>query len=235
MVQIFAGDYYIMIAINAQKISFSYDEKCILNNIDLYVNEGECVALTGGSGCGKSTLCYIIAGIIPRNIDGDLQGKVEIFGNDLSKLTTAQLSENLGIVFQNPDSQLFSPTVEDEIAFGPENLCLPVNEIDKRITEALKAVGMSEYRYANPFNLSGGQKQLIALAAVLSLKPKILVFDEALSQLDDESTKLIKNVVKSLKSSGVSILFVEHDEENLDIADRIYRLENGKINEVKNG
>ena len=144
----------------------------------------------------------------------------------------AETVKRVGIVFQNPDAQLFSPTVEDEIAFGPENLCLPRKEIENRIEKALGIVGMLEYRHFNPVHLSGGQKQLIAIAASLALEPKALIFDEALSQLDNNSTKLVKNVINKLKGRGIAILMVEHNRENLDIADRIYRLSNGILEEV---
>jgi len=215
-----------MNALEVHNLNFGYDENILLNNINLNVTQGQCIALTGKSGCGKSTLCYIMSGIIPRNIEGKLSGDIKIFGQDISEFDLGDLIKNIGIVFQNPDSQLFSPTVEDEIAFGPENMKLPREEIRKRIDNALNITNCQDLRYANPSNLSGGQKQLIALAAVLALKPKILIFDEAMSQLDDEATDNIKKVISDLKSQNYTIVIVEHDADNLDIADVIYKIEN---------
>lgn len=222
-----------MIAIEGRGLTFSYGSQPLFTDIDIYVNEGECVALTGPSGCGKSTLCYILSGIIPRSIEGNVKGNALLFSDEVNRLTLAETVQRIGLVFQNPDSQLFSPTVEDEIAFGPENLCLPREEIGRRISAALKEVGMESFRYHSPDTLSGGQKQLIALAAVLACQPKALIFDEALSQLDSDSTELIKAAILKQKQLGRAILYVEHDTDNLDIADRIYHLEHGKIKEVK--
>ena len=223
-----------MIALSGEELTFSYTDKALFSNINIQINEGECVALTGPSGCGKSTLCYLLAGIIPRSIPGNLQGTVRLFGDEIGTLSLEETVKRVGIVLQNPDSQLFSPTVEDEIAFGPENLCLSREEIDMRITSALALVGMSEYRQASPTKLSGGQKQLIALAAVLALEPGALIFDEALSQLDSESTVQVKKAIIAQKKLGRAILMVEHDQENLDIADRIYDFHAGKLSEAAN-
>ncbi|MDD2221394.1 MAG: ABC transporter ATP-binding protein [Clostridia bacterium] len=222
-----------MNALAAHNLTFAYPGgKALFSNLSLCLNQGECVALTGPSGCGKSTLCYLLAGIIPRNIDGEFTGQALVFGRPVNEIPLNELVQQLGIVLQIPDSQLFSPTVEDELAFGPENLCLSRQEMRERIDEALALVGMEEYRLAHPDRLSGGQKQLIALAAVLTLKPQILIFDEALSQLDDEATARVKTVIADLKKQGKTILMVEHDPDNLDIADRIYSFENGFLKEA---
>jgi energy-coupling factor transport system ATP-binding protein len=221
-----------MIALEAVGLSFAYDDALLFSAADISVSKGECVALTGPSGCGKSTLCYILSGIIPRSIEGNVGGTVWLFGDDIRTLSLEETVKRVGIVFQNPDSQLFSSTVEDEIAFGPENLCLPREEIEKRIAKALSSVGMQQYRYANPAQLSGGQKQLVALAASLALEPPALIFDEALSQLDSDSTMLVKQAIRMQKEQGRAILLVEHDANNLDIADRIYTFSHGSIKEV---
>ncbi len=224
-----------MIALQARELSFSYGETPLFSDVSISVSEGECVALTGPSGCGKSTLCYILSGIIPRSIEGYLAGDVRLFGDKPDELSLTETVKRVGVVFQSPDSQLFSPTIEDEVAFGPENLCVPREEIDKRIVAALTSVGMQDFRYANPVQLSGGQKQLVALAAVLALEPRALIFDESLSQLDSDSTALVKHAILVQKQQGKAILIVEHDEENLDIADRIYTFANGRFAEVGNG
>ncbi len=223
-----------MKAIEGIGITFSHDGKPLIQTADIHVCKGECVALTGPSGCGKSTLCYILSGIIPRTYEGDYTGSVRLYGDDIKTLSLEETVKRIGIVFQNPDSQLFSPTVEDEIAFGPENLCLMRGEIEDRITVALSSVGMQDYRFANPAKLSGGQKQLIALAASLSLNPQALIFDEALSQLDSESTELVKAAIRNQKALGKAVLLVEHDPDNYDIADRIYSFKGHTLVEVEN-
>ncbi len=219
----------------AKNIGFGYSDKMLFSSLNLEVKKGECLAIMGESGCGKSTLCNVLAGIIPRNIDGKLSGEVLIDGENIQNLPLEKIITKIGIVFQNPDSQLFAPTVEDELAFGPENLCLPVEEIAKRIDLALHTVGMAEYRFSNPSKLSGGQKQLIALAATLTLDPDILLFDEVMSQLDTESIVRIKNCIVNLKKNGKTIIMVEHNAENTTICDRTLRLENGTLTEIKNG
>jgi len=140
-----------------------------------------------------------------------------------------QIATRLGIVFQEPDTQLFSPTVEDEVVFGPENLCLPREEIGERLKTALKQVGMEEFRLSSPNQLSGGQKQLIALASVLSLDPEILIFDEAMSQIDAQGKEAIKEAVSGLRNRGKTVVMIEHDLDNLDVADRVLLLRDGVL------
>jgi energy-coupling factor transport system ATP-binding protein len=218
-----------MIPLSIKDLHFAYEEKIVLNGIGLELERGKILSVIGLSGCGKSTLCYCICGIIPHIIEGDLSGKVEVFGKDVRKERIAELSEKVGIVFQNPDNQLFSPTVEDEVAFGPENLCVPRQEISKRIEESLKTVGMDEFRERHPHNLSGGEKQLIAIASVLAMRPEIMLFDESLSQIDDAGSERIKEVIVDLKKMGKSILTVEHDLKNLDISDEVFLLDSGRL------
>lgn len=218
-------------AIEVNNLYFRYPDNDIntLHNLSLKVKKGEILAITGHSGCGKSTLCHIIAGIIPKIIKGTVQGEVLILGDSVFSMRTAQIATRLGIVFQEPDNQLFSPIIEAEVAFGPENLCINREEIGRRIEKNLELVGMSQYRMDSPNTLSGGQKQLIALASVLSMEPDILLFDEALSQIDKEGKELIKNTILRLKEEGKTILMVEHDFDNIDIADRIMVFKQGRL------
>ncbi len=219
-----------MIQLEAREIFFSYlGQNPLISGANLSINSGECVAITGPSGCGKSTLCLILAGLIPRSIEGELKGEALLSGKAVAEMPLHEVVRQVGIVFQNPDAQLFAPTVEDELAFGPENIGLPREEIAKRIDEALKIVGMEDYRFHSPTRLSGGQKQLVALGAVLTLDPQVLLFDEALSQLDREATARIMDCIVELKKRGKAILMVEHDEENLFIADKIYAFIDGKL------
>ena len=157
---------------------------------------------------------------------------MRLFGDEIKELSLAETVSRVGFVFQDADSQLFSPTVEDEVAFGPENLCLPREEIGKRISAALKAVGMEELRFSRVQELSGGQKQLTALASVLAMRPKALIFDEPMSMLDGESRRLVLDAVRAQKEQKKAVLIVEHDVEALSLADRTYVMENGGVREA---
>ena len=215
--------------IEIKSLCFKYepDGRYIFKGLDLKVKKGEILAVVGPSGIGKSTLCYCLSGIIPHVYHGIMQGEVCLNGKSTLKMTLPEIATMLGIVFQNPDNQLFSPTVEDEIAFGPENLCLPRAEIGRRIDEALRDVGMDNFRLFSPHHLSGGQKQLIALASALSLNPEVLIFDEAMSQIDADGKKTVKEIIRKLKQEGKTVIMIEHDYDNLKIADRAMLLKDG--------
>lgn len=218
-------------AIEVRELYLRYagNKKNTINGVSFAVERGETVALMGMSGCGKSSLCYCICGIIPGMIKARVMGDIELFGEKVSELSIAERAKKIGIVFQEPDNQLFSPTIEDEIAFAPENLCIEHDEIGEIIKNCLDAVGMSKYRLSSPERLSGGQKQLIALASVLAMDPEILVFDEAMSQLDEDGKQMIRDMILKLKNQGKTILMVEHDIKNAQIADRILVMRSGKL------
>ncbi|KAB3531268.1 ABC transporter ATP-binding protein [Alkaliphilus pronyensis] len=217
--------------IEVKDLCFRYysKEEDTLQGINLKVEKGEVLTIVGLSGNGKSTLCHCISGIFNHLDKGSLRGEILLNGRSLKDLSRVDIIKQIGIVFQDPDTQLFSPTVEDEIAFGPENLCLETDVITYRIDDALRVVGMEEFRFSNPNHLSGGQKQLIALASVLSLEPEIFIFDEAMSQVDKAGKLLIKNKIKALKKQGKAIIMIEHDLSNLDISDRVMVLREGKL------
>ena len=221
--------------VETKNLHFAYpgSEKNILNGIELKINEGELLTIVGLSGCGKSTLCYCICGIIPHVLDGDMKGEVLIFETSTRNMKLPAISTNVGIVFQDPDTQLFSPTIEDEIAFGPENLCVERDEIGERITKNLELAAMEKNRYANPENISGGEKQLIALASTLSLNPRIIIFDEVMSQLDDAGKSKIKKAIKDLKADGKTIIMIGYDSLVLDLIDRIILLKDGELTDFK--
>lgn len=220
-----------MKAVEISGLSFKYPEQesHILKDAFFSIGSGEIIALVGMSGCGKSTLCRCLCGIIPHVQKGEFEGTIKMFDKDIRHMTMPEIASTAGIVFQNPDTQLFSPTVEDELAFGPENLCIDRVEIGRRIHSTLKLVGMSDYRYANPNELSGGQKQLIAIASVLTMDPKILICDEVMSQIDKEGKEIIKNLLLSLKKQGKTIFLIDHDFNNLSIADEIYVLKDKRV------
>lgn len=223
------------IEVNDLYYKYEGNAKEILNGANLKVAEGETVAIVGLSGCGKSTLIYSICGIIPHIYKGEARGQVKIWGKNILDMKLPEISTKVGIVFQDPDTQLFSPTVENEIAFGPENLCVAREEIGLRIKKVLEIVNMEEYRLENPNSLSGGQKQLIAIASVLAMETEILLFDEILSQIDQEGKIKIREVIKGLKMEGKTIVLIEHDLDNLQVADRVLQLRDGKLEELKDG
>ena len=166
--------------IKVENVSYrykSYDSKPVdaLKNVSFSVNEGEFLALVGANGSGKSTLAKHLNGLLlPRS------GNVFVFGhNTKNDKDIYEIRKNVGVVFQNPDNQMVASIVEDDVAFGPENLGVPREEIGRRITDALTAVNMLEYRRATPHNMSGGQKQRIAIAGILAMKPRVIVLDES--------------------------------------------------------
>ena len=212
-----------MNSLEIRNLNFKYKDskENILSNINLDIKDGEITAILGESGCGKSTLCRCICGLIPKVYQGEFSGDVLLYGENIKTMTLAQVVTKLGIIFQNPSTQLFSPTIEDELAFGPENLCVDRVEIGRRIDDILKIINMEDYRYENPNNLSGGQQQLIAIASVLMLNPKILICDEIMSWIDEDGRKVIKEVLLTLKEEGRTIIMVDHKMENIEIADII--------------
>lgn len=210
-----------MEAIKARGITFKYPGQIhpLLDNIDFDLPRGRIAAITGPSGGGKSTLGYCLCGVIPKLIPGDFSGSVKLGGR-------------AGIVFQDPDNQIFLPTVEDELAFGPENLGLAREEIGERIQGVLDLLGITALRFENPARLSGGQKQLVALGGVLTLDPDIIVLDETLSPLDIAVRERVRKVLLALKQQGKALILIEHERDNLMTADQIWHLEDGRLQEL---
>ena len=202
-----------------------------LKGVNLKIEEGEFVLLTGPTGCGKSTLLKTLNGIIPHESGGIFSGSIRINGTETRDSNQMELSRGVGLVFQNPDDQIFSTTVEDEVAFGPENLCLEREEIDKKVEEALRMVGMSGHRLDSTNSLSGGQKQRICIASMLAMMPEILAMDEPVSQMDPLGTQEVLNTVRELnRKLKITILLVEHRLHELaPFADRIVIMDEGKI------
>jgi len=218
-------------AVEVQGLIYQYQPggPFALKGIDFQVTRGEIVAVTGLSGCGKSTLCLCINGAIHYNRHGVLAGEVLINGKNIRGIRASSLALEVGMVFQDPDTQLFSPTVEDEIAFAPENLCLPPDCIRERVEHVIALLEIAALREANPCRLSGGEKHLVALAAVLALDPPVLILDEVMSQLDPAGKKKVATILQRLRSTGKTIIAVEHSLEAVAFADRLMVMENGAL------
>ncbi len=203
----------------------------ILRNVNFQVDRGEFVVIMGESGCGKSTLCYTLNGIIPQILRGRLTGRVLITGRDTLQHFVSEMSQTIGMVFQNPETQIVSMTVDEEVAFGPENLALPEAEIRSRVEEALSIARLKGMEDRSPLNLSGGEKQALAIASVLSLRPRILVLDEPTSMLDPMGTRMVSEIIARLnRELGMTVVAVDHRIEwASEFADRIVVMNEGQI------
>lgn len=221
-----------MQAIQFENVGFSYgDEGAFrLKNLNFSMEEGEFVAVLGHNGSGKSTLARLCNGLLRPK-----EGKIIVFGLDASdEKNFFEIRKNVGVVFQNPDNQMVASIVEDDIAFGPENIGLPREEIGRRIDFALKAVGMEAYRQATPTRLSGGQKQRVAVAGVLAIGPKLIILDESTAMLDPRGRREVMNVVQTLnREKKMSVLLITHFMEEALSADRAIVMNKGEI--VMNG
>ena len=216
-----------MAILKAENLSFSYDKKIkVIDNINLSIERGEYVAIIGHNGSGKSTLAKLFNGLCKPD-----EGDVLVDGFSVrDKKSIFEVRKRVGMVFQNPDNQLVASIVEDDVAFGPENLGIEREEIAKRIDFALSAVGMEKFRHKSPTHLSGGQKQRIAIAGVLALKPEILVLDESTAMLDPEGRKEVLEVVKKLnEEQGVTVIAVTHYMDEIVDCDKVFVLNDGKI------
>lgn len=219
--------------INIEEFTFYYadTERPALKDINLEIRDGEFVLITGPSGGGKSSLCRCLNGLIPHFYGGRMRGKVEVNGLDISKHPTRELATRVGMVFQDPENQLVTTDVEREIAFGLENLAFPRSVIARRIEEALDAVGIPTIRHRQIHELSGGEKQKVAIASVLALHPDILVLDEPTSELDPRGAEEVLTVVERLNNElGITVILIEHRLDRVvHYADRIVLLDDGHI------
>jgi len=218
-----------MKAVEVKNLSVAYGKRVIIHDFSLDVESGEAVLIRGPSGCGKSTLLNTVCGLIPASINAEMSGEVLLSGRNVRELDIIERAKEIGVVFQNPETQLFCDTVEDEIAFGLENLCLPKIEIGNRIDEMLTLTNMEKYRFASPKKLSGGQKQLVILASVLALNPKILLLDEALSQIDYNGKQKLVEQLLILRGEGHTMLMVEHGDDLNPVAGRVLNWEEEQI------
>ena len=214
--------------IEIQNVSYAYEDAAAkaLNNVSLTINDGEFVAVVGHNGSGKSTLAkHLNALLLPT------EGKVLVDGMDTAdEADTLSIRQRVGMVFQNPDNQLVTTIVEEDVAFGPENIGVPGNEIRTRVDRALAAVGMEKYAHSAPNMLSGGQKQRIAIAGMLAMQPKVLVLDEATAMLDPKGRRDIIDLVERLhKENGITVVMITQYMEEAIGADRVAVMSGGEL------
>ena len=222
-----------MAFISIKNVCFSYAEETdpqlhvnAVDGVSLDVNKGEFVAVIGHNGCGKSTLAkHLNAMLLPDS------GKVYVDGDDTAdEQKTWDIREKVGLVLQNPDNQLVASIVEEDVAFGPENLGVDPKEIRQRVDSALKAVGMYEYRTHAPYKLSGGQKQRVAIAGILAIQPKCIVLDEPTAMLDPSGrNEVMSTLLKLNKEDGITVVLITHYMDEAVLADRVVVMDSGKV------
>lgn len=216
--------------LEAEALKFAYiseDETYhfALNGIDLSIKEGEFVVILGHNGSGKSTFARLV-----NALNTPTSGRLEVAGMDTSKEENQlAIRETAGMVFQNPDNQLVATVVDEEVAFGPENLGVPREEILERVQQSLEMVGMEQYQKRAPHMLSGGQKQRIAIASTLAMHPKMIIFDEATAMLDPKGRSDILEIIHQLNAQGMTILLITHFMEEAVDADQVVVMSNGFV------
>ena len=222
-----------MALIETQSVTYTYPAatKPSITDVSIKIEKGQFTLITGPSGCGKTTLCRCFNGLIPHFYQGLLKGDVTIAGFNVTEYTIYELAKHVGLVFQNPENQLFALSVEKDVAFGLENLGVPRDEMRKRVDEALKLTDIYDLRERPPHELSGGQQQRVAIASVLAMQPEVIVLDEPTSFLDPLSAKKIFEVIYDLnKRFDITVVLVEH---RLDLTakytDHIIIMDEGKV------
>ena len=221
--------------IKIENLSYAYDEEDgqsvpVLKNVSLDIKRGEYLAILGHNGSGKSTLAKLLNMILVPTSGKITVDGVEITSPELSEDEMFALRKKIGMVFQNPDNQLVATIVEEDVAFGPENLGYPQEEIRKRVDDALDIVGMTEYARHEPHRLSGGQKQRIAIAGIIAMSPECIIFDESTSMLDPSGRKdVLRTMEKLNKEKGITIITITHYMNEAAKADRVVVLDDGEV------
>ncbi|ATE55776.1 MULTISPECIES: energy-coupling factor ABC transporter ATP-binding protein [Actinosynnema] len=215
-------------------VSFAYPATSgpALSEVDLSVPAGQVCGVVGASGAGKSTLAAAIAGMVPHVTGGALTGSVTVAGRSVAGTPLAEVVTDVGLVVQDPFNQMSGAkfTVREELAFGLENLGVERAEMVRRIEEVLSALGIGHLAERSPFTLSGGQQQLVAIGAVLVMRPRVVVLDEPTSQLDPDSASLVFGALDALRRDGITVVLVEHRTERLaELADRVVVLAGGRV------
>lgn len=221
------------IQLSTENLSFTYpDGTHALKNINIEIEKGEKVAIIGPNGAGKSTLFSHFNGLTEPT-----SGCVKIEGKPISfeKDELLKVRQKVGIVFQDPNDQLFAPTVKEDIAFGPMNLGLSYDEVEKRVEDALKMVGMENYEDKTPHHLSGGQQKRIAIAGIIAMKPELMILDEPTAGLDPDGVEKVLNIMNQLNEEGMTLIISSHDIDMISkYANKIFVLYNGEIIESGN-
>jgi energy-coupling factor transport system ATP-binding protein len=217
--------------ITVRNLTVRYGPHCALDGVNLDVAAGECVLVTGPSGCGKSTLARVLTGIVPHALPAAVSGRVEVAGRDVWSHTVAEMAQTVGFVFQDPSSQLFHLLVEDDVAFGPRNLGLDEAAVAERVDWALAAVGAEPLRRRRSAELSGGEKQLVAIAAALAMQPAVLVLDEPTASLDVAGAgRVVESLATLRRRFGLTVIIIEHRLADVyGLVDRAVVLEEGRI------
>jgi len=202
-----------MAVIETKNLTYTYSggTKPSIRDVSIKIERGEFTLITGPSGCGKTTLCRCFNGLIPHFYQGELKGEIAVAGLKVAENPIHELAKHVGLVFQNPENQLFALSVEKDVAFGLENLGVPREEIRKRVDWALELADIYDLRERAPYELSGGQQQRVAIASVLAMQPEVMVLDEPTSFLDPLSAKKIFEVIYELnRTLGITVVLVEH-------------------------
>jgi len=222
-----------MTVIETKNLTYTYPggTKPSISDVSIKIEKGEFTLITGPSGCGKTTLCRCFNGLIPHFYQGELKGEITVAGLNILENPIYEMAKHVGLVFQNPENQLFALSVEKDVAFGLENLGVPREEMRKRVDWALNLTGIYDLRERAPHELSGGQQQRVAIASILAMQPEVMILDEPTSFLDPLSAKKIFEVIYELnKKLGITVVLVEH---RLDLtaryADHIIVMDDGKV------
>ena len=217
--------------IEFKNVSFDYEGENakrveIFKNLNLNIEQGEYVAVLGHNGSGKSTFAKLINGLLEP-----VSGEVLVSGiSTADESRRLELLQQVGMIFQNPDNQIVATIIEEDVAFGPENLGVPPDEIRRRVDESLKTVGMYEYRHSEPANLSGGQKQRVAIAGILAMNTKCIVMDESTAMLDPIGRKEVMQTVKALnREKGITVIYITHFMDEACDADRVLVMNDGEV------
>ncbi len=211
--------------IKIENVSFAYGATPVLKDVSLDVERGEFVAVIGYNGSGKSTLAKLINGILLPT-----QGNVTVDGMDtLVEENIPRIRRKVGMVFQNPDNQIVATIVEEDVAFAPENLCIPSEEIEELVTSAIDTVGLKKHRFDSPHKLSGGQKQRVAIAGVLAMQPECIILDEPTAMLDPKGRQMVNDVIRKLNEGGITVILITHFMEEAATADRVLVLADGMV------
>ncbi|CAD0131313.1 energy-coupling factor transporter ATPase [Streptococcus thermophilus] len=218
-----------MIEIKNLKFKYNQDQTSYtLNDVSFHVKHGEWLSIVGHNGSGKSTTARLIGGLLVAD-----SGQIIVDGQELTEETVWDIRDKIGMVFQNPDNQFVGATVEDDVAFGLENKGLPYKEMVSRVQEALSFVGMMDFKDREPARLSGGQKQCVAIAGIIAMRPSILILDEATSMLDPEGRQeLIQSIEDIRQQYGMTVLSITHDLDEVAMSNRVLVLKQGKVESI---